>query len=115
MIDKKLKPWLIEVNHSPSFNTDSELDDDLKISLITDTIKLLGLTPARKARYKKNKQKELNDRMMGKHKNIPGAAQNKDERRKAAEIKRNVYEAKHKGNYELLFPSQNPEDTLRYK
>jgi len=26
MIDAKLRPWLLEVNHSPSFNTDSELD-----------------------------------------------------------------------------------------
>lgn len=30
MIDAKLRPWLLEVNHSPSFNTDSDLDKDVK-------------------------------------------------------------------------------------
>lgn len=68
MIDSKLRPWLLEVNHSPSFSTDSDLDYDLKLAVITDTIKLLGLNPARKSRYKRMKQKELNERMMGKNK-----------------------------------------------
>ena len=30
MIDSKLKPWLIEVNQSPSFATDSAFDFTLK-------------------------------------------------------------------------------------
>lgn len=70
MIDHKLRPWLLEVNHSPSFATESDLDYDLKLSLITDTINLLNLNPARKSKYKRFKQKELNDRMMGKNKHI---------------------------------------------
>lgn len=31
LIDRKLKPWLLEVNHSPSFSTDSPLDRRIKI------------------------------------------------------------------------------------
>ena len=30
MLDDKLKPWIIEVNHSPSFSTDSPLDFKIK-------------------------------------------------------------------------------------
>mmetsp|Transcript_21574 Transcript_21574/g.3525 ORF Transcript_21574/g.3525 Transcript_21574/m.3525 type:complete len:94 (-) Transcript_21574:306-587(-) len=30
LIDSKLKPWLLEVNHSPSFSTESPLDRRIK-------------------------------------------------------------------------------------
>jgi hypothetical protein len=114
MIDKKLRPWLLEVNHSPSFYTDSELDYDLKLALMTDTIKLLGLNATRKSKYKRTKQKELNDRMMGKHKNAHSSINDKKEKRKIAENKRHQYEEKNLGNYEILFPSPKEEDNTRY-
>ena len=41
MIDNKLKPWLLEVNHTPSFKTDSNLDFKIKYNLILDTLILL--------------------------------------------------------------------------
>ena len=65
MLDHRLKAWLLEVNHSPSFSTDSDLDYDLKISLISDTMKILGLNASRKAKYKRLKQKEIDERKMG--------------------------------------------------
>lgn len=43
-LDEKLKPWIIEVNHAPSFTTDSPLDFKIKKGLITDTIALLNLS-----------------------------------------------------------------------
>ena len=50
----KCKPYLLEVNHSPSFSTDSPLDEKVKGELIRDTLKMLGLTKKRKQMYKKN-------------------------------------------------------------
>lgn len=41
MIDSKLRPWLIEVNHSPSFTVDTPLDSEIKEALIGDTLKLV--------------------------------------------------------------------------
>jgi tubulin polyglutamylase TTLL6/13 len=49
-LDHKLQPWLIEVNHSPSFTTDTPLDHKIKYGLIRDTLKLLNLTMKRKFR-----------------------------------------------------------------
>ncbi|MBN3308926.1 TTLL6 polyglutamylase, partial [Amia calva] len=43
LLDSKLKPWLLEVNHSPSFTTDSALDCEVKGALLTDTLQLLNL------------------------------------------------------------------------
>lgn len=48
MLDSKCKPYLLEVNHSPSFSTDSPLDEKVKGDLIRDTINMLGLTRKRK-------------------------------------------------------------------
>lgn len=43
MLDRKLRPWLIEVNHSPSFTVDTPLDAEIKEALIADTLTLVRL------------------------------------------------------------------------
>ncbi|KAH9577011.1 hypothetical protein CY35_01G192400, partial [Sphagnum magellanicum] len=45
LIDNKCIPWLLEVNHSPSFSIDTPLDLQIKESLLTDTLKLLHMDP----------------------------------------------------------------------
>ena len=51
MIDEACKPWLIEVNQSPSFKADSGLDKRIKEKLVSDTIKLLNLSTKRKQKW----------------------------------------------------------------
>ena len=41
MLDAKLKPWLLEVNHTPSFQCDTEVDEKVKVQLLKDTFELL--------------------------------------------------------------------------
>ena len=43
LLDSDLKPWLVEVNLSPSLAPDSPLDMTIKTSLITDTFNLIGI------------------------------------------------------------------------
>ncbi|CAG9318241.1 TTLL5_3 [Blepharisma stoltei] len=43
LIDSELKPWLLEVNLSPSLATDSPLDLFIKGNLVADTLNLVGL------------------------------------------------------------------------
>ncbi|VUZ45203.1 unnamed protein product, partial [Hymenolepis diminuta] len=40
MLDRKMRPYVIEVNHSPSFHTDSQLDKEIKEALLWDTLNL---------------------------------------------------------------------------
>ena len=40
MLDAKMKPYLIEVNHLPSFTCDSPLDEDIKQRLVQQTLDL---------------------------------------------------------------------------
>lgn len=43
LIDKTLKPWLLEVNLSPSLNCDSPLDVRLKSAMLSDLLSLVGI------------------------------------------------------------------------
>ena len=43
LLDSDLKPWLIEVNLSPSLSPDSPLDMTIKTNLLTDTFNLCGI------------------------------------------------------------------------
>jgi len=45
LIDKKMKPWLIEVNVCPSLNCTTRLDSRIKTSMICDIQNLLGYIP----------------------------------------------------------------------
>lgn len=38
MLDHKLKPWMLEVNHMPSFRADTGIDFDVKHDLIKNTL-----------------------------------------------------------------------------
>jgi tubulin polyglutamylase TTLL6/13 len=45
MIDSKYQPWLIEVNHLPSFATESPLDFDIKTRLMKQVFDVLPVQP----------------------------------------------------------------------
>lgn len=63
IIDHKLKPWLLEVNHLSSFGTDSPLDKKIKFDLIWDTFALLNLSVKRKKKTKLERAEQFSKRM----------------------------------------------------
>ena len=50
LVDVKLKPWLLEINHLPSFTTDSDLDYDIKKRLVQQSLELLPILPVKLAK-----------------------------------------------------------------
>ena len=99
MLDHKCKPYLLEVNHSPSFSTDSPLDEKVKNDLIRDTIHLLALTKQRKQLYKRNAQAIIDFRTKsGKFLRLPPEI--KEKLRAEFDIVRNEYETANLGSFE---------------
>jgi hypothetical protein len=43
LLDSELKPWLLEVNLSPSLACESPLDTTIKANLIADTFNMMGV------------------------------------------------------------------------
>ena len=62
LIDSDLKPWLLEVNISPSFATDAPLDMHIKSTLVVDTFNLVGI---KKFDRKKESMNKIKHRMKG--------------------------------------------------
>lgn len=57
LIDSDLKPWLVEVNLSPSLATESPLDVMIKSNLISDTFNLIGVKKFDRRKESMNKMK----------------------------------------------------------
>ena len=45
ILDEALRPWLLEVNHSPSFAVESALDERIKSRMLSDLLQALGQDP----------------------------------------------------------------------
>jgi len=60
LIDSDLKPWLLEINLSPSLACESPLDLTIKSSLIADTLTLVGV---RKFDWRLESQNKAKNRM----------------------------------------------------
>ncbi|KAI8910696.1 tubulin-tyrosine ligase family-domain-containing protein, partial [Powellomyces hirtus] len=62
-IDHKLKPWVLEVNHSPSFTCDSPLDAEIKRGVIGDALHLLNIRAANPKRFYSNQKRKSKKRL----------------------------------------------------
>jgi tubulin polyglutamylase TTLL6/13 len=63
-LDENLKPWVLEVNHAPSFVCDTPLDTKIKRGLIFDAMRLLNLSVSKKNKFKREKAKEFEKRAL---------------------------------------------------
>jgi hypothetical protein len=76
-LDRKLKPFVIEVNRSPSFSCDSPLDRTIKYGVLLHAFKLLKLRPSAKAKIEARERQQSQRRLLGSAKKVvpPPSAQ----------------------------------------
>lgn len=103
MLDENLDPFLIEVNHAPSFATESNLDLKLKRKLLQDTFRLLNMSVKKKLRYKKERNKIIQNRVQSKTKELVNLEE-KELIRRLLNYERHKFEMNNLGEYELLYP-----------
>ncbi|XP_075198913.1 tubulin polyglutamylase TTLL13 [Anomaloglossus baeobatrachus] len=104
LVDKKLKPWLLEVNHSPSFTTDSHLDREVKDALLYDTLNLINLRACDKRKVLEEDKRRVKERLL--QRNLP-----KENRREQLESTQAAwleqvekYEDRYLGGYQRIYP-----------
>jgi len=69
MFDERLKPWLVEINHSPSFGADTPLDLAVKTSVLSAAIAMLGQESGRRLGHLRGLRDQRSRRLYG-----PGGA-----------------------------------------
>ncbi|KAK3235051.1 hypothetical protein CYMTET_54723 [Cymbomonas tetramitiformis] len=117
MFDNKLKPWLIEVNHSPSFTVDTPLDLAIKEELISDTIELVGIDPRVIKKLKAEERECSRNRLFGNSKGfekVPPTDEELSTMREAVLKQREKYEDKHLGGYTRIYPPEDRELLAHY-
>ena len=63
LLDDNLRPWLLEINLSPSLNTDSPLDLKIKGNMIADLFTMIGIVSLNQ-RFSVDKSYLLNNNKM---------------------------------------------------
>lgn len=83
MIDAALKPWLIEVNHLPSFATDSPLDRRIKSQVVSTALSVLHAKADDRRRYEENAKRDAQNRLYNPDGASASSAQREKERKEA--------------------------------
>ncbi|XP_074822801.1 tubulin polyglutamylase TTLL13 isoform X1 [Natator depressus] len=106
LLDRKLKPWLLEVNHSPSFTTDSHLDREVKDTLLCDAINLINLRACDKRKVLEEDKRRVKERLFQAHQPPREARREQLENSQAAWLAQaEKYENTHLGGYRRIYPA----------
>ncbi|KAL3276741.1 hypothetical protein HHI36_012111 [Cryptolaemus montrouzieri] len=104
ILDRRLNPQILEVNHSPSFHTDTPLDLEVKETLLTDMFAMLNLEHCDKKKIMREDRKRVRERLLhGLNRDVPPPAEIKC----FAEYYK--HEMMHKGNFRLVYPCNSTE------
>ena len=74
MIDSSMNPSLIEVNHLPSWATDSPVDEEIKSRVITQALRAINVDADDRRRYEEAKRKQSQWRLGGKQRREQSSA-----------------------------------------
>ncbi|XP_071844450.1 tubulin polyglutamylase ttll6-like isoform X5 [Apostichopus japonicus] len=114
MLDKKQRPWILEVNHSPSFHTDSKLDREVKEDLLYNTMCLINLTPFDRKRCIEEERRRVKERLLQRAKPKEFRKEEFEESQATAAEVQLKFEDAHVGNFRRIFPCEDSEKYDKY-
>ena len=109
ILDGKLRPWLLEVNHAPSFGTDSELDQLVKFKVISDSLKIAHINTEARKRFEQMR-KELKVVRLRKKEGAKDKLSRSQLVQQAAISRSNWEDSADLGGFKKLYPTENSEN-----
>lgn len=107
MLDRKQKPWLLEVNHSPSFHTDAPLDKEIKEGFLADTLRMLNCSFIERKRCIEEDKRRVKERLFAKSGTRHLQYQETMDSDKAYSVVLEQFEASNCGGFRCVYPSAN--------
>lgn len=105
ILNRTLKPYLLEVNHSPSFYCHTPVDYEVKEALLRDTFTLLDLN---RNNTKMPDSVKISDKILKMY--AKKKIQSLEQKREQDILKARIdWENLHLGNYRLVYPNNNIE------
>jgi tubulin polyglutamylase TTLL6/13 len=105
-LDSRLRPHLLEVNHTPSFSTDSNLDFQIKKAVIKDCLKMVGVRAECSKIFEQEKNNFLNEKV---YKSFGKVRDLRTERKDRFLQQQIENENCNMGGYRRVFPCENKE------
>lgn len=113
MLDKKAKPWLMEVNHSPSFAVTSDEDAAVKEPLISETLKIVKPSFSVLRKVKEEDRAQAMTRLYNASTNT-ASSPSPSEAVEAAKERQETWEHSRLSGFELLLPSPDADKNSLY-
>lgn len=110
LLDTQLQPYVLEVNQSPSFRADSDLDREVKEKVLRDTFVICNLRSSVRKHVMREERQQAQEKWLKRSQRI--ASRTKEDTREAriGETKDDggnsqwLWEEKHTGGFRLLHP-----------
>lgn len=131
LVDDKLKCWLLEVNVSPSLNSEAPIDVRIKGQLMNDLFNLIGFVAYDRKKLKEQMEQEKQQRLLGLAHKKPAVSWEEKVKRQSAMcgqqdllahctdedvdiIRETMEEDARRGHFERIFPTADTESYLQF-
>lgn len=104
LLDSAFHPWLLEVNHSPSFETASPLDKKIKSMVIRDSLVLLNLSEEDREVYQSKNSQRIKERSIFK-KSFQEKMKEANEEKEVVREERDEFEENNLGGFVKIYPN----------
>ncbi|XP_013405921.1 tubulin polyglutamylase TTLL13P-like [Lingula anatina] len=114
LLDRKLKPYILEVNHSPSFHTDAKLDKEIKEALIYDSLNLINCGAVDKRKCIEEERRRIKERLFQRQGYKKESKEELEQAQQEWLESLTKYEDQHLGNFRRIYPAHGTDKYDKY-
>lgn len=104
MLNDRAEPIILEINHTPSFTTDTPLDQFIKFNCIKDALSIMDISEKNKMEVIREQKEACQQRVMT-GKKVKLSVQERAEKQQEIIEKKLKYQKEHIGRFERIYPT----------